>query len=46
MTFQAPVRLVKTTLRQEHSNRLGNLWRMLFVGIFLGWLFQRIVTAQ
>jgi hypothetical protein len=46
MTFQAPVQIIKTTLRQEHSSRLGNLWRLLFVGIFLGWLFQRIVTAQ
>jgi hypothetical protein len=46
MTFEKPVLLVKTTLRQEHSNRIGNLWRLLFVGIFLGWLFQRVVTAQ
>jgi hypothetical protein len=46
VTFQRPVHLVKSTLRQPHSNRLGNLWRLLFVGIFLGWLFQRILTAQ
>ena len=46
ITFDEPVQIVKTTLRQEHSNRLGNLWRLLVVGIFLGWLFQRIVTAQ
>lgn len=46
LTFQAPVHLVKTTLRQEQSNRLGSLWRLLFVGIFLGWLVQRILTAE
>lgn len=46
MTFQGPVRLIKTTRRQEHSNRLGNMWRLIFVSIFLGWLVQRMVFAQ
>jgi hypothetical protein len=45
LTFQAPVRLVKTTLRQAQSNRLGGLWRLVFVGILLGWLIERILTA-
>lgn len=46
MTFQGPVHLVKTTLRQSHSHLLANLWRLLFVSIFLGWVVQRVVTSQ
>lgn len=46
MTFRAPVRLVKTTLRQEHTNRLGRLWRLVFVSILLGWLVQRWVFSD
>ena len=45
LTFQTPVRLVKTTLREEQANRLGGLWRLIVVGIVLGWLIERIVTA-
>jgi len=45
MTFLAPVELVKTTLRQEHTNRLGSLWRLVFVTILLGWLVQRMVFS-
>lgn len=45
MSFEAPVRLVKTTLRQERSNRLGMLWRLVWAGILLGWVVERIVFA-
>lgn len=45
MTFLAPVRLIKTTIRREHTNRLGRLWRLVFVSILIGWLIQRLVFS-
>jgi hypothetical protein len=46
MTFHGPAHVVKTTLRRERTNRLRSIGRLLVLGIAIGWLVEKVVTAN
>lgn len=46
ITFHEPSQVVKTTLRRERTNRLRSIGRLLILGIAMGWLVEKVVTAE